>query len=226
MSDSDNFANGYLRFETSLQGHSQGAYGRIGKRTVDVFLALALLPILMPLILLLFVITRLSGGSGFFAHSRIGRHGQAFKCFKIRTMVADADHCLTKYLAAHPAAAREWQRNCKLANDPRVTRFGRFLRRTGLDELPQIWNVLRGDMSFVGPRPVTEPELARYGQRKVAYLSLRPGVTGMWQIHGRTNGCYRSRVILDQDYLNRVSLKCDLVLIAQTVVSVMKMTGR
>ena len=226
MSDTDNFANGYLRLEISHPGHSQGAYERVGKRVVDILLALALLPLLTPLILILFAVTRLSGGSGFFAHSRIGRHGQAFRCFKISTMVADADIYLTNYLAAHPAAAREWRRNCKLTNDPRVTRFGRFLRRTSLDELPQIWNVLRGDMSFVGPRPVTEPELARYGQRKVAYLSLRPGVTGMWQIHGRTNGCYQARVSLDQDYLNKVSFKCDLLLIAQTVVSVMKMTGR
>lgn len=226
MSDTDNFANGYLRLEISHPGHSQGAYGRVGKRVVDILLALALLPLLTPLILILFAVTRMSGGPGFFAHSRIGRHGQAFRCFKISTMVADADLFLTNHLAAHPAAAREWRRNCKLTNDPRVTRFGRFLRRTGLDELPQIWNVLRGDMSFVGPRPVTEPELARYGQRKVAYLSLRPGVTGMWQIHGRTNGCYQARVSLDQDYLNKVSFKCDLLLIAQTVVSVMKMTGR
>ena len=226
MSDIDNFANGYLRLETSRSNHSQGAYGRIGKRTMDVVLALTLLPFLSPLILILFMIARSSGGSGFFAHSRVGRHGQPFRCFKIRTMVADADARLKQHLAAHPTAAREWQRSYKLDNDPRVTWFGRFLRRTGLDELPQIWNVLRGDMSFVGPRPVTAPELARYGRGKAAYLSLRPGVTGMWQVHGRSNGCYQTRVNLDQDYRNRVSLRCDLLLIAQTAVSVVKMTGR
>ena len=165
------------------------------------------------------------GGAGLFRHRRVGRNGKPFDCLKIRTMGVNADAKLATYLSANPEAAREWNLSFKPANDPRVTKIGRFLRRTGLDELPQIWNVLRGEMSLVGPRPVTEPEIAMYGRHKSAYLSLRPGVTGMWQIHGRMSGCYDNRVQLDRGYLEAISLKSDIALIGQTALSVVRMTG-
>jgi len=201
-------------------------YSRHGKRALDLALALLLLPVLVPLIALLVLLTRNGGAPGLFAHRRIGRHGQEFTCWKIRTMVRDAPAMLDAHLRANPAAAVEWARTHKLQDDPRVTRLGRFLRRTSLDELPQIWNVLRGDMSLVGPRPITWTELDRYGPHADTYLSLKPGVTGHWQVHGRTNGCYDERLQMDRSYASRISLWRDLGLIFSTARVVLWPKGR
>ena len=141
-------------------------------------------------------------------------------------MIPDAETRLSAVLAANPIAATEWNRTQKLQNDPRVTRLGRFLRRSSLDELPQIWNVLRGEMSLVGPRPVTPPELARYGLRAATYLSLKPGVTGLWQVAGRSNGCYAERLQMDQTYALSIGMWCDLGLIGRTAFVLIKPTGR
>ena len=201
-------------------------YERLGKRALDIALSLILLPSLLPLIVLLWALARRDGGPGFYAHKRIGRHGRVFWCWKIRTMVPDAEARLAAHLSGHPDAAREWARTQKLTDDPRITRLGGVLRRTSLDELPQIWNVLRGDMSFVGPRPVTLSELDRYGAQRTVYLRLRPGVTGLWQVNGRGNGCYAERLSLDRAYSDGVSLSVDLRLILRTVLVLFWPTGR
>ena len=202
------------------------SYARVGKRLLDLIIASLLLPILVPLIIVLWGLTRYSGGAGFFGHTRIGRNGKEFECWKIRTMAPDADAMLNRYLNANPAAAEEWQRTQKLHNDPRVTALGLFLRRTSLDELPQVWNVLRGDMSLVGPRPVTQSELARYGTNAQIYLNLRPGITGLWQVKGRSNGCYDERLQMDCAYARTIGLVHDLSLMARTSAVIFRPTGR
>lgn len=201
-------------------------YTRFGKRTLDIVLSLALLPILGPIIILLGLFVARGGALGLFAHERVGKNGKTFRCWKIRTMGTDAEARLTALLAADPCAADEWARTQKLSNDPRVTRLGRTLRRTSIDELPQIWNILRGDMSFVGPRPITASELDRYGAFAPTYLSLKPGVTGHWQIHGRSNGCYQERLKMDVFYAANINLLRDLSLILATILVVIQPTGR
>lgn len=201
-------------------------YGIFGKRLVDVTLALALLPMIAPVIIGLWLLSRRDGGPGFFGHTRIGRNGQAFTCWKIRTMVHGAEEILADHLKTDAKAAQEWARDRKLTNDPRITRFGDFLRRSSLDELPQIWNVLRGEMSFVGPRPIVRCELSRYGASAGAYLNQRPGITGLWQVSGRNDVSYQERVSLDVDYLHKRTFGLDLKLIMMTGRCVLARTGR
>lgn len=201
-------------------------YTRYTKRIVDMGLALLLLPVLVPVIATLWAMTRTDGGPGFFGHRRIGKNGKVFRCWKIRTMVPNAEERLVAYLANNPAAAEEWARDHKLTDDPRITKIGRFLRETSLDELPQIWNVLMGEMSFVGPRPVVRAEMKKYGHGRTAYLTMKPGITGLWQVSGRNDVSYDERVAMDIEYLQTVSLKTDLQLIAKTAGSVMNRTGR
>ncbi|MFV1599100.1 MULTISPECIES: sugar transferase [unclassified Phaeobacter] len=201
-------------------------YARIGKRLLDMSLALALLPALAPVIALLWLISRRDGGPGFFGHTRIGKDGIPFTCWKIRTMIHGAEDILSEHLKSDAQAASEWARDRKLSRDPRVTGFGLFLRRSSLDELPQIWNVLRGDMSFVGPRPIVRCELHRYGPAASAYLSQRPGITGLWQVSGRNDVSYADRVSFDVDYLKRRTFGFDIKLILLTGRSVIARTGR
>ncbi len=204
---------------------STGLYARHGKRLFDLGFALFLIPLLMPVIGLLWLLARADGGAGFYGHQRVGKDGRRFRCWKIRTMAVDADRRLADLLRRDPQAAREWASTFKLKNDPRVTRLGGWLRRTSLDELPQIWNVLRGEMSFVGPRPVTPEELSYYGPDKGSYLALRPGITGLWQVRGRSDGNYVQRVLLDRHYGERLRLASDVLLIAQTSLLVLRPTG-
>ncbi|OBY26487.1 sugar transferase [Leisingera sp. JC1] len=201
-------------------------YARAGKRVFDTGFALLLLPVLAPVILFLWILARRDGGPGFFGHTRVGRDGKPFKCWKVRSMVADAEARLQAHLDADPAAAAEWERDHKLANDPRISRLGHVLRKTSLDELPQIWNVLKGEMSFVGPRPIVTRELAKYGSSAPAYLAQTPGITGLWQVSGRNDISYRERVALDVDYLSRRSFAADLKIIARTGLAVLGATGR
>ncbi|SDF50517.1 Sugar transferase involved in LPS biosynthesis (colanic, teichoic acid) [Salipiger thiooxidans] len=205
---------------------AQKFYARYTKRIVDIGLALILLPVLVPVIATLWAMTRTDGGPGFFGHRRIGKNGKVFRCWKIRTMVPNAEERLVAYLANNPAAAEEWARDHKLTDDPRITKIGRFLRETSLDELPQIWNVLMGEMSFVGPRPVVRAEMKKYGHGRTAYLTMKPGITGLWQVSGRNDVSYDERVAMDIEYLQTVSLKTDLQLIAKTAGSVLNRTGR
>jgi lipopolysaccharide/colanic/teichoic acid biosynthesis glycosyltransferase len=205
---------------------SGGFYGRFGKRAFDILLALLLLPTLVPVIALLLFIVRFDGGPGLFGHTRVGRDGKAFKCWKIRSMVVDAETRLQAHLQSCPAAEEQWARDHKLTNDPRINRFGHFLRKTSLDELPQIWNVLKGEMSFVGPRPVVTQELEKYGMSVLAYLAQKPGITGLWQVSGRNDISYDERVSLDVAYLSKRSFKQDLKIIAMTGAAVLGATGR
>jgi len=190
-------------------------WGRV-KRMMDVAGALALGVALSPLILATMVLLRREGAGILFRHRRVGLGGRSFSCLKFRTMVPDADHVLWEVLDRSPELKSEWLRNHKLKDDPRVTAVGRFLRRTSLDELPQLWNVLVGEMSLVGPRPVIPEELLRYGRCASQYLSVRPGITGLWQVTGRNRTSYRRRVALDAYYVRRQGLLLDLYILAKT----------
>lgn len=201
-------------------------YRRLGKRTLDAVVSVLLLATLLPLILILAALVVVEGGRPFFGHVRVGREGQPFRCWKIRTMVPDAEERLARLLANDPVAAAEWARDQKLAQDPRVTPLGDFLRRSSLDELPQFWNVIKGEMSLVGPRPVTTAELERYGDGAEDYMRVRPGVTGPWQVSGRNEISYSERVRLDRDYVRGLSLAGDLRILLETVRVVIARTGR
>lgn len=196
------------------------------KRVFDfvgaVFISLSLLP----LIAILYVLVRLDGGAGFYGHTRVGRDGKMFRCWKLRTMVMDSDEALRQHLAKSPEAAAEWAASRKLTDDPRITKIGNLLRRTSLDELPQLWNVLMGEMSLVGPRPVTLEEMDQYGAYKWAYLSAVPGMTGLWQVSGRNEVSYTRRVALDVAYVRNTSFFWDLSILVQTVRVVAVGTGR
>lgn len=195
------------------------------KRLVDMVLASLLLLLLAPVLLGLALALRLQGGAALFAHVRVGRHGTPFHCYKFRTMLPDAERRLQELLARDPEARREWEKDFKLRRDPRVTPFGEFLRRTSIDELPQLWNVLRGDMSLVGPRPVVVAELQRYGNRAALYTSVRPGITGLWQVSGRNDTTYEERVSLDAQYVQNWSLSLDWHILWRTLFVVLGRRG-
>jgi exopolysaccharide production protein ExoY len=188
-------------------------FGRAGDICGGIILAVAFLPLIIPIALLL----QMSGQSVIYAQKRVGRGGVVFGCFKFRTMVPDADRVLRDLLATNASAREEWQRDHKLKDDPRVTSLGRFLRRTSLDELPQILNVLKGDMSLVGPRPIVREELLRYGRWVSSYLAAKPGITGLWQVSGRNNMSYRRRVAIDIYYSRNRSVLLNLYILLKTV---------
>ena len=187
-----------------------------GKRAFDIAFSIAALVFLAPLLLIIVALIRSDGGPALFAHTRIGRAGIPFRCLKLRTMVVNAEAELERVLAADPAARAQWEARFKLDDDPRVSRIGRFLRATSLDELPQFINVLRGEMSLVGPRPIVAAELARYGDAQPWYLAQRPGLTGLWQVSGRSDVSYPERVRLDLRYLGSMSFLQDLRIIFAT----------
>jgi undecaprenyl-phosphate galactose phosphotransferase len=164
-------------------------------------------------------------GPVIFAHKRIGKDGSTFPCYKFRTMSVNAKAELEAYLAKHPAAREEWQRDFKLKDDPRITRIGRFLRKTSLDELPQLFNVILGHMSLVGPRPIVADEIAKYEEYIYDYYLVRPGITGLWQVSGRNDIGYQKRVELDSWYVRNWSLWLDIVLLLSTVRIVFKREG-
>ncbi len=180
----------------------------------------ALLVILLLSPVLLYIAWRIAREDGApitYGHYRVGQRGQLFRCLKFRTMVRDSQAVLAELLRTDPAARAEWERNHKLRSDPRVTPIGRMLRKTSLDELPQLFNILRGEMNFVGPRPVTMAELARYGNRRRHYLSVRPGLTGLWQVSGRNNTSYDERVEFDSEYVERRNPLFDSWIVLRTV---------
>ncbi len=195
------------------------------KATIDVLGAAVLLVLLCPLFLVLAISIRIDGGSIFFAHRRVGAQGQLFRCLKFRTMVTDNEHVLQEALARDPALAAEWHATRKLARDPRVTRIGQFLRTTSLDELPQLFNVLRLEMSLVGPRPIVESEIPLYGEHIAHYYATRPGMTGLWQVSGRSNTSYARRVQLDVWYVNNWSVWNDVAVLLKTIPAVMSREG-
>jgi exopolysaccharide production protein ExoY len=186
------------------------------KRILDIAGAIVLAAVFSPLIVAIAILMRREGGSIIYKHRRVGRDGRSFECLKFRTMVPNADQVLRELLERDAAIKAEWVRDHKLRCDPRVTRLGRFLRRTSLDELPQLWNVMRGEMSLVGPRPVVKEELLRYGRNVRAYLSTKPGITGLWQVKGRNDTDYRRRVVLDTYYVRNQNLLLDLYILLKT----------
>jgi lipopolysaccharide/colanic/teichoic acid biosynthesis glycosyltransferase len=186
------------------------------KRSLDLVGTIALAVLFAPLVIVASLVLARTG-SVIYRHKRIGTDGQVFECLKFRTMIPDADRVLHDLLAADDRLMAEWLDGHKLRNDPRVTPIGRFLRRTSLDELPQLWNVFRGEMSLVGPRPITREELLRYGRSSAAYLSAKPGITGLWQTTGRNDIDYRRRVALDVYYVRNQNVFLDLYILAKTV---------
>ncbi|MBF9033137.1 sugar transferase [Rhodobacterales bacterium HKCCE2091] len=193
---------------------------------MDILIAGTAICLFAPLLLLVALAVRLtSPGPVLYGHERVGLNGRTFLCWKFRTMRADANEVLASYLASDPALAQEWEETRKLRRDPRVTRLGRILREYSVDELPQLLNVLRGEMSIVGPRPVLAVELTRYGGAAEQYLAARPGITGLWQVSGRSDTSYRERVQLDHRYVTNWSLAEDVRIILKTVPAVIGARG-
>ena len=188
------------------------------KRIADIILALCGIVLLAPFFVICYVATAcFSPGPVLFRHKRVGFNGKQFDCLKFRTMAIDASELLRRHLEADPAAAAEWIATRKLRNDPRVTTMGALLRKSSLDELPQFFNVLKGDMSVVGPRPVTEEELERYFDAIDAYYACRPGITGLWQVSGRSTTTFQRRVVLDSYYVHHWSMILDAKIIMATI---------
>ncbi|MES1202949.1 MAG: sugar transferase, partial [Pseudomonadota bacterium] len=197
------------------------------KRVLDLMIAVLALTFLSPILLTVALMVKLSdGGPMFFGHRRAGRHGSEFRCWKFRSMAVNGDQILRRHFEEHPEALAEWRATQKLENDPRVTGIGWFLRATSIDELPQLFNVLLGEMSIVGPRPVPRVELnERYGKDRRYYLLVRPGITGLWQISGRSNTTYERRVALDREYATSWTFKKDVQIILKTIPAVLKADG-
>jgi undecaprenyl-phosphate galactose phosphotransferase len=201
----------------------QPAY--LAKRAFDIIGTIFLVLLLSPLILIIIALIRIEGQPVLFWHKRIGRNGRSFYCVKFRTMVRNAEHVLRPLLNEHPELRDEWTKNFKLRDDPRITMTGRVLRLTSLDELPQLWNVLRGEMSLVGPRPIVRAELLRYGRNASRYLAVKPGLTGLWQVKGRSDTTYRRRVAMDKYYVRNQSILLDIYILAATPAAVLRRNG-
>ncbi len=223
------------RLGSSVEGQSsQGVAWSAGrspatafsKRCFDLTFAVSVLLILLPLFGIVAAGVKLNGGGPiFFRHQRVGRDGHLFGCLKFRTMRQDSQAALEAHLARDPAARQEWLETRKLKNDPRVTAVGVFLRKTSLDELPQLLNILAGHMSVVGPRPIVPDEIALYGTEAGHYLAVRPGLTGAWQVSGRSDTSYAERVRLDSDYVKNWTFANDLSIVARTVPAVFMSRG-
>ena len=200
--------------------------GGRAKRLMDIAISSTFLLAFWPLMLLLALLVKFSdGGPILFSHTRVGRNRTLFPCFKFRTMAVNSAELLRCHLAEDATAQEEWQRTQKLKNDPRITAVGRVLRKTSLDELPQLINILRGDMSIVGPRPVVTDEIKKYGSDATFYLMARPGLTGPWQVSGRNDVSYEARVAFDRHYVENWSLLTDVSIIVRTVPAVLLARG-
>ena len=205
-----------LTFKTNL----------FAKRFMDVFIVLVFTPVLIPVFMILALLVKLtSKGPVFYGHKRVGKNGKEFKAWKFRSMCIDSQEQLEKILATDPVRRAEWEKDRKFTDDPRVTKFGKILRKTSLDELPQLFNILTGEMSFVGPRPVTQGELVKYGEHKDFVLSVTPGLTGMWQISGRSDTGYEDRITFDTYYIQNWSVWLDIWILIKTVWVVIKGKG-
>lgn len=202
---------------------SGGFYTRHVKRWLDIFLILLATPVVLPFVLVMVLLVRRDGGPAFYVQDRIGLDGRIFRLWKLRTMVVDAEARLASHLAADPAMQAEWTSTQKLRNDPRITGIGHLLRKTSMDELPQLWNVLRGDMSLVGPRPMMPEQRALYPGR--AYYWMRPGITGPWQVSERNKITFAGRADFDTEYAQRMSLGTDILILFLTVWVVLRGTG-
>lgn len=202
------------------------AFDSNASRTLDVIVSSIAIAILLPVVIIFCVFIYIQdGGAPIFVHRRIGKGGQTFPCLKLRTMVRDSDERLRRHLESDAAARAEWAMDQKLRADPRITPLGHFLRKSSLDELPQLVNVLAGHMSLVGPRPIVAAEVARYGRYFRFYCAVRPGITGLWQVSGRNDTSYRRRVAMDTVYSRRRSLGTDISILVRTVPAVLASRG-
>lgn len=201
-------------------------YRNYFKRVLDVVFVLLILPIVVLPLAILYLVVRKDGGPFLYGQDRIGRDGKLFRCYKIRSMVVGADQKLAALLESDPELRREWDEHFKLKNDPRISAVGRILRKTSLDEIPQLLNVLKGDMSLVGPRPIVQGEVEKYGPLVQQYVKVKPGLTGPWQIHGRRDNDYTNRAQMDAEYVRNVSLMRDIYIIFATVPEVLLGHGK
>lgn len=201
----------------------RGFYAGPGKRVLDCTLVLLSLPVVLPLIGIFALLVALDGGSPFYWQKRIGRGGREFSILKLRTMGLDAEEALENYLQVNPKARQEWDIKQKLSRDPRITKVGRVLRKTSLDELPQLWNVLKGEMSLVGPRPMMVDQKDLYPGE--LYYELRPGITGLWQVSDRNYTSFADRASYDNKYYWGISLRLDVALLLRTIGVVLRGTG-
>ncbi|MDQ1899010.1 sugar transferase [Paracoccus sp. WLY502] len=207
----------------SVEASRPWLYRSLVKRPLDVVLVVLASPVVLPLIVLLALVVLLDGRNPFYSQQRIGREGRIFRMWKLRSMIHDADQRLDAYLAQNPEARQEWESTQKLRDDPRVTWFGRMLRASSLDELPQLWNVLTGDMSLVGPRPMMPDQQAMYPGD--GYYLLRPGITGFWQTAGRNKTTFAARAWYDDRYERSLSFASDVAILLRTVSVVLGRTG-
>ncbi len=198
-------------------------YRRFTKRALDTLLVLMAAPFVVPFVICFAILIALDGGSPFYSQMRVGKDGKRFRMWKLRSMVMNADQELEAYLEANPVARLEWDTSQKLKNDPRITRIGRFIRKTSIDELPQLFNVVRGDMSLVGPRPMMVDQESIYPG--VNYKHLRPGITGNWQISDRNECTFRDRALFDDAYHRDLSFLTDVSILARTIGVVLRGTG-
>lgn len=210
-----------LRVNNNLAKRSS----RILKRTMDIVGSILIITLLSPVLLALYFMVKKDGGNAVYGHPRIGRNGKIFKCLKFRSMVVNSKEVLDKLLENDPVARTEWEKDFKLKNDPRITKIGAFIRKTSLDELPQLFNVLKGEMSLVGPRPIVKEELDRYNEDVDYYLMAKPGMTGLWQVSGRNDVDYDTRVYFDSWYVKNWSLWNDIAILFKTVSVVLNRSG-
>ena len=210
----------------NIRNNLSRPYNRYIKRIFDLCCTIIGGILISPILIILAIIVAVENrGNIIFAHERVGKNGKKFPCYKFQTMVPNAQERLEKYLAENPAAKKEWDESFKLTNDPRVTKLGAFLRRTSLDELPQLWNVIMGDMSLVGPRPIVEKEVEKYGENIREYYMVLPGITGMWQVSGRSDTTYPERVAMDTWYVRNWSIWIDVMYLFKTVKAVFTAKG-
>ncbi|MEM8652144.1 MAG: sugar transferase [Pseudomonadota bacterium] len=198
-------------------------YNQFGKRVLDILFVILTAPLSLMLVPIMAILIMRTGAKPFFFQERVGEGGKTFRIIKMQTMVPNAGELLATHLANNPRAQVEWEQDQKLKNDPRITPIGKLLRRTSLDELPQLWNVLRGEMSIVGPRPIMTNQLKLYSGK--AYFELRPGITGPWQVSDRNMSSFAARAEYDSKYLENLSLKTDISILVRTVGAVLRCTG-
>ena len=219
----ENMETTSLRTQSDVQTKiSKKVYIKV-KRVIDVILASIALILLSPLFAIIAIAIKIdSKGPVFFAHKRIGKNGKIIKLYKFRSMVINAEELIKSFT---PEQMREYKENYKLTNDPRITKVGKFLRKTSLDELPQLINIINGDLSIIGPRPVVADELEKYGVNKDKFLSVTPGLTGYWAANGRSNTTYEQRMEMELYYIDNLSLKMDIKVFFKTILSVLKKEG-
>ncbi|WP_084657450.1 sugar transferase [Natronohydrobacter thiooxidans] len=210
---------------SSQQAAPRGFYRIFGKRLFDLFLVVLIAPIVLPLIIAVTLVLLVQGVAPFYSQARIGKDGSTFRIWKFRTMHPDADRLLQNILDTDPSMRAEWEATQKLKHDPRVTAFGLFLRKTSIDELPQLWNVLVGQMSLLGPRPMMPEQQHLYGPALPVYTSLRPGISGVWQVSERNDSHFLRRAELDIEYARNLSFATDLRLVGKTLRTVLYSTG-